>query len=81
MVLAATKIALQNAPLLASIQDRMHFLIESEARRTYSKQVDPGPVPKKRTPHKLGPDHPWRSNHSPARALEDYIKYEEDYLW
>ncbi len=67
--------------LLAAIRDQMYVLVEVEARSTHSKKVDPGPVPEKKNQYKPGPDHPWRSNSLTPKTLEDYIKYEEDYLW
>jgi hypothetical protein len=67
--------------LLASIRDHMHVLVEVEARSTHSREIDPGPAPRKKHQYKPGPDHPWRSNHLTPRTIESYIAYEEDYLW
>ncbi len=69
--------------LLASIRKQLHVLVEVEARRTHSKEVDTGPVPRKKSEYKPGPDHPWRSNHLTPMTIESYIKYveKEDYQW
>jgi hypothetical protein len=64
--------------LLASIRGQIHILVEIEKRKTHSKEFDPGPAPKKRIPHKPGPDHPWRSSYFTPSILQSHIAKPKD---
>lgn len=67
--------------LLVSIHDRIHIMVEVPARKAHSKEFDPGPPPKRRIPHKPGPDHPWRSGYLSPRILQGHIaKAKDGYL-
>lgn len=59
--------------LLASIKDEIHILMEVEKRSSHSKEFDSSPPPKKRIPHKPGPNHPWRSQFFSPKILESHI--------
>lgn len=64
--------------LLVSIRDQIHIMVEVPQRKAHSKEFDPGPAPKRRIPHKPGPDHPWRSGYLTTRILESHIAKPKD---
>jgi hypothetical protein len=64
--------------LLVSIKDKIHIMEEVPRRKTHSKEFDFPVAPKKKVPHKPGPDHPWKSSFLSTRILESHITKPKD---